>query len=79
MKVEIPDRVLTQTGLSSKDLLLKVAVLLFQEERLTLGQASNLAGIHQFEFQTELANRRIPIHYNEDDFERDLETLGLKK
>ena len=79
MNVEIPDRVFAQAGLSSKELLLKVAVVLFQEGRLTLGQASNLAGLHQFEFQMELASRRIPIHYNEEDFERDLETLGLKK
>jgi len=78
MIVEIPDQVLKQTGLSSDELLLKVA-LLFQEEKLTLGQASKLAGLHQFEFQKELAKREISIHYNGDDLERDMETLGLKK
>lgn len=79
MTVEIPNNVLEQTGLSSDELLLKVALLLFQEERLTLGQASRLAGMHQFEFQKELAKRRIPIHYGEEEFERDIETLGLRK
>lgn len=79
MTVEIPDIVLTQSGLSSKEILLKVALLLFQEEKLTLGQASSLAGLHQFEFQTELAKLQITIHYNEEDLNRDLETLGLKK
>jgi predicted HTH domain antitoxin len=79
MIVEIPDQVLTQAGLTSKELLLRVALLLFQEEKITLGQASKLSGIHQFEFQKELAKREIPIHYGEEDFERDLDTLGLRK
>lgn len=79
MIVDIPDHVLRQAGVSSSDLLLKIALLLFQEEKLTLGQASKLAGLHQFQFQKELSARDIPIHYNENDFERDLHTLGLKK
>ena len=68
-----------QAGLSSDELRLKVALLLFQEERLTLGQASQLAGLHQVEFQKELANREIPIHYGDEDLARDLRTLGLKE
>lgn len=79
MIVEIPDHVLAAADVSSKELLLKIALLLFQEERLTLGQASKLAGVHQFEFQKELSARDIPIHYREEDFERDLKTLGLKR
>lgn len=76
MIVEIPDKIIAQSGLSAKEILLKVAVVLFQEEKLTLGQASKLAGLHQFEFQKELAARNISIHYNEEDFERDLQTIA---
>lgn len=79
MNVEIPESILTRTGLNDRDLLLRLAIVLFQEERLTLGQASSLAGIHQIEFQSELARRRIPLHYDEKDLDRDLETLGLKE
>lgn len=79
MSVVIPDQILTQSGLSSNELLLKVALLLFKEEKLTLGQASRLAGLHQMEFQRELANAKIPVHYGKEDLDRDLETLGLKK
>ncbi len=79
MIVEIPDQVIEQTGLSSKELLLKVALMLFKEEKLTLGQASRLAGLHQFEFQKELMTAGIPVHYGEEDLERDMQTLGLKK
>ena len=79
MIMEIPDQIIMQAGLSSDELRLKVALLLFQEERLTLGQASQLAGLHQVEFQKELANREIPIHYGDEDLARDLRTLGLKE
>jgi predicted HTH domain antitoxin len=34
--VEIPDQVISLTGLSSKEILLKVALMFFQEEKLTL-------------------------------------------
>ncbi len=79
MIVEIPDQVVNQTGVSSNEILLKIALMLFEEEKLTLGQASSLAGLHQFEFQKELAQREISIHYGEEDYERDLKTLALIK
>lgn len=50
MIVEIPDQIIEQSALSAKEILLKVALVLFEEEKLTLGQASKLAGLHQFEF-----------------------------
>ncbi|MBA2735561.1 MAG: UPF0175 family protein [Pyrinomonadaceae bacterium] len=58
-------------------MLLKVTLVLFQEEKLALGQASKLAGLHQYEFQKELATRSIPVHYNEEDYKRDLQTIEL--
>ncbi len=79
MIVEIPDQIITQSGLSAEEILLKVAIVLFQEEKITLGQASKFAGLHQFKFQKELAARNIPVHYGEEDYERDLQTIGLIK
>lgn len=79
MIIEIPDQLATQSGLSAKEILLKVALVLFEEEKLTLGQASKLAELHQFEFQKELAARNIAIHYNKEDYKRDLETIAEVK
>jgi predicted HTH domain antitoxin len=79
MIVEIPDQIIKQSGLSAEEILLKVALVFFQEEKLTLGQASRLAGLHQFEFQKELAKRGIPVHYGQEDFENDLRTVNLIK
>jgi predicted HTH domain antitoxin len=53
----------------------EIAVLLFQKEKLTLGQASRLAGMSQLHFQHLLASRQIPLHYDVADFEADLNTL----
>ena len=79
MIVEIPDQIIKQSGFSTEETLLKAALVLFEEEKLTLGQASRLVGLHQYEFQKELAARNFPVHYNEEDYLRDLQTIGLMK
>lgn len=75
MTLTISDTLLQQTGLTEADLKLFLAIQLFEEERLTLGQASQLAGLHQIQMQRELAKRDIPIHYGEREFRRDMETI----
>ena len=75
MTFEISDKLLSKSGLTRKQILLELAIILFQRESVTLGQASEIAGIHQFQFQKELAKRKIPIHYGIEDFEKDLETI----
>lgn len=72
MVFTIPDPILQQSGISPSEILLKVALLLFQEERITLGQASKLADMHRIEFQLELAKRNIPVHYGSDDYLNDI-------
>ena len=44
-------------------LMLELAVMLFQRDKLTLGQAGKLAGMDQIQFQLLLGSRKIPIHY----------------
>lgn len=53
----------------------EMVVLLFEQNRLTLSQASHLAELPLLRFQHRLASRRIPLHYNIADFEADLATL----
>jgi predicted HTH domain antitoxin len=75
MSVVISDDVLQATGMSSAELKQELAALLFQKEKLTLAQASKLAGKSRLEFQHLLASRSIPIHYDLPEFEEDLATL----
>jgi len=75
MNISISDQLLLQTGISPEEILLKIAIMLFSEERITLVQASGLAGIHSIRFQQELAKRNIPIHYGTEEYKSDLKTI----
>ena len=77
MTIEISNTILDKSGLTTAEILLRLAIILFQEERMTLGQASELAGMHQIEFQRELSERNIPIHYGREEFEQDIKTLEI--
>jgi predicted HTH domain antitoxin len=68
----IPDEILESTHLSEAELRAELALTLFAQERLTLGQAALVAGCSQLEFQKLLASRRIPIHYGLEELEEDL-------
>jgi predicted HTH domain antitoxin len=76
MVIEIEDSIMEKAKLGKSDLKLRIALILFQEELVTLGQAAKIAGLHQMLFQKELAKRQIPVHYDETDFERDLITIS---
>ena len=75
MTLEIPDEIVRATHLSPEELRAEIAVMLFEQDRLTLGQAAELAGTPQAQFMKLLGSRRIPLHYGLDDFEDDLRTL----
>ena len=75
MPVTISDEVLTAAHLSEPELKQELALALFQQERLTLAQASRLAEMTQLAFQALLADRRIPIHYGVEEFREDVRTL----
>ena len=61
--------------LNDKTFRTEIAILLFKQEKFALGKASEFAGLHQFEFQKVLAERKIPIHYNKEELNEDLENL----
>jgi predicted HTH domain antitoxin len=75
MAVTIPDDILAAAHLSEPELKRELAVTLFQQERLTLAQASRLAEMTHREFQHLLAERHIPLHYGVEEFRQDLKTL----
>ena len=76
MGVVIPDEILQATRMTAEELRQEIAVLLFQKDKLTLGQASRLAGMTRLQLQHILASRQIPVHYDVAEFEEDLKTLG---
>ncbi len=75
MSLEITDDILHAAHLSADELRREIAILLFQQERLTLGQAAELTGTTQLDFQRMLAERGIAVHYGIAEFEDDLTTM----
>jgi predicted HTH domain antitoxin len=75
MSVIIPDEILQTAHMTADELMQEIAILLFQRDKLTLGQASRMAEMSQMQFQHLLASRQIPVHYDIADFEADLKTL----
>lgn len=75
MSLVIPDEILQTAHMTEHELRQEIAVMLFQKEKLTLGQASRLADLSQLQFQHVLASRHIPVHYDIREFEADLNTL----
>ncbi len=75
MSVTIADDIVRATHLTEAEFLREIAAFLYQERRLTLGQASIMAEMPQSQFQQVLSSRDITIHYDEQDYAEDLETL----
>ncbi|MBM4033824.1 MAG: UPF0175 family protein [Planctomycetes bacterium] len=75
MAVVVPDDVLQATRMTEDEIRQELAVALFQRDKLTLAQAAQLAGMDRLQFQHLLASRRIPVHYDIEDFEDDMAAL----
>jgi predicted HTH domain antitoxin len=76
MSIVIPEDILQSTRLTTTELMQELAVALFQRDKLTLGQASRLAEMNQWQFQQLLASRGVSPHYDVAEFEADLQTLA---
>ena len=69
--IDLPDAL----QITEADLRTELAIALFQQQRITLGSASQLASLHQIELQRLIADRGICIHYEIEDLEQDLASL----
>lgn len=76
MSLVISDETLQAAHLSEADLEQELAMLLFQQDRLTLVQAATLAGMRPLSFQHLLASRGIGPHYDVPEVEQDLKTAS---
>lgn len=58
------------------DIKISLALRLYQQQKLTLGKAAQLAGITRLEFENLLAENKIPIsNLDFQDIENDIEKL----
>ncbi len=75
MNLLIKEEVLKKAEITAEELLIEIAVHLYDTERLSLGQARNLIGLDILSFQKELSKRNVFIKYDIEDLETDLKNL----
>ncbi len=77
MSITISDELLQAAQMTESEFRLELAIWLYQQGRITL--ASRLAGLTRLQFQRELNQRGIPIHYTPEDLHEELEKLLQQK
>lgn len=70
MPVLLPEEIERQ--FTPEDIKLHLALGMFLDHRVTLGQGAAIAGLSQSEFLHELGERKIPVHYDEADARADI-------
>jgi len=69
---------LESVNLTPEQVAIELAVYLYAQKRMTMGQAREMANLDQLAFQHELAKREVYIHYDWEDIEQDLKNLGIE-
>lgn len=73
--IDIPREILHAARMSPGDVRRELALALFQQNKLSFGKARELADMDVWQFQQLLASRKIPVHYDIEEYEEDLATL----
>ena len=73
--IEIPREIMRSTRMTPQELKRDLAILLFQQGKLSFGKAREMAGMTVWAFQQLLGSREISVHYDVEEYEEDLETL----
>lgn len=72
MTLTLKEEIVQSAKLTEAELTTELAIALFQQDHLTLGQAASLANLSQLDFQRLLGARRIPVHYEIEAMEQDI-------
>ena len=73
--LEIPHDILDSARLTVPELKMEMAIHLYEQGRLSVGKARELAGMTLWEFRQLLASRRVSPHFDVADLDEDLTTL----
>lgn len=78
MSILISDELLAKANLNEDEFLIDIAAYLYDKGKLSIGQAKKIAHLSHLDFQKALKERNIFLNYDEEEFYKDLETLGIK-
>lgn len=74
LTIQIPDINPTDQGLA-QSIRIEIASLLYQEGVWSLGQGARFSAVPYLQFQTLLAQKGIPLNYDEEELEKDFKTI----
>ncbi len=72
---EVARSILDSARLTVPELKVELAVLLYQQGRLSIGKARELAGMSLWQFRQLLGSRQIGPHYGDEEYQEDVEAL----
>jgi predicted HTH domain antitoxin len=75
MNVIVPDTIAEASRLTPETALLDVAIGIYKREQWSMGRCAKIVGMSRFDFLNELGKREIPINYDTDDLDQDIETM----
>lgn len=75
MSVTIPDDIVQSTHMTENELKIEIAVMLYNQQKISSGKARSWTGLSVIEFQHELARRGLFVNYDVEDLEVDLKML----
>ena len=77
VRVRVPSeiRMLVKPRKLEDELRLLIALELYREGRISLGMAAEIAGLSLREFLCELRSRGVPLNYDLEELEHDLEAV----
>jgi predicted HTH domain antitoxin len=75
ISIEIPREIMRATRMTPQELKQDLAIFLFQQGKLSFGKAREMADMSVWAFQQLLGSRGIPVHYDIEEYEEDLQTL----
>jgi len=78
MSLVISDEIVKASGLSEDELFLEIVLLLFQQDKISLGKAAELLNMSQISFQRLMADRGICVHYDVAELQEDIQHLTAK-
>jgi predicted HTH domain antitoxin len=67
--------ILRASNMTQDELKLEIAILLYQQGKISSGKVRDWTGMTVIEFQHELAKRGLHINYDVEDFQSDMQTL----
>ena len=74
--ITIPSEILERIGKDEQEIKIELAIFFYKDFNLSASKAAEFAGINRLAFWKELGNRQIPLNYDEEDAQHDVEVIN---